>query len=144
MDLPDVNVLVAAHRADLPAHAACLAWLDSVTSGTERFGISEMVLSSFVRLVTNQRVFRTPTPINEALAFANAVRANSNSARIAPGPSHWEIFERLCREINATGNDVPDAYLAALAMEHGCVWVTTDKGFARFRGLSLKYPVPPT
>jgi len=144
MDLPDVNVLVAAHRADLPAHAACLAWLDSVTKGTERFGISDFVLSAFVRLVTNRRIFRTPTPLPEALAFADAVRSNSNAVRIAPGPAHWGIFERLCREVNAAGNDVPDAFLAALAMEHDCVWVTSDSGFARFRGLALKSPAVST
>lgn len=143
MDLPDVNVLVAAHRADLPAHASCLAWLGSATSGNVSFGISDFVLSSFVRLVTNRRIFRTPTPLDEALAFVNAVRSNPNAVRIAPGPSHWEIFDRLCREINAYGNDVPDAYLAALAIEHACVWVTADAGFARFGGLSLKNPALP-
>ncbi len=144
MDLPDVNVLVAAHRADAPAHAPCLAWLDAVTNGPAPFGSSDYVLSSFVRLVTNRRIFKTPTPLDEALAFAAAVRSNPHSMNLVPGPSHWEMFERLCREINAQGNVVPDAYLAALAMEHRWVWGTADTGFTRFRGLSLKNPAWPT
>ena len=59
---------------------------------------------------------------------------------MTPGPRHWEIFARLCRESEARGNLVPDAYLAALAIESGCEWVTTDRDFSRFPGLRWKTP----
>ncbi|MCC7474774.1 MAG: PIN domain-containing protein [Pirellulales bacterium] len=59
---------------------------------------------------------------------------------LQPGPRHWDIFRELCRRVQATGNLVPDAYLAALAMESGCEWVTTDRDYARFPGLNWCHP----
>jgi uncharacterized protein len=60
---------------------------------------------------------------------------------IQPGPRHWDIFIRLCREANATGNLVQDAWLAALAIEWGCEWITADRGFNRFNGLRWRSPI---
>lgn len=74
----------------------------------------------------------TPSTLDEALAFADVIRYHPNVVPIHPGPRHWEIFTRLCRDAKAAGNLVPDAYLAALAIEHGCEWITTDRDFARF------------
>lgn len=71
----------------------------------------------------------------DALAFAAQLREPPNCVPVAPGPRHWEIFRRLCTESGVKGNLVPDAYLAALAIESGCEWVTTDRDFGRFTGL---------
>jgi len=60
---------------------------------------------------------------------------------LAPGKRHWAIFTRLCRDVEAKGNLVPDAYLAALAIESGCEWVTTDRDFARSSGLRWRHPL---
>jgi len=62
---------------------------------------------------------------------------------LIPGPRHWEIFARLCRKIGARGNRVPDAFLAALAIESGSEWMTADRGFARFPGLRWRHPLDP-
>lgn len=105
------------------------------------FGIAELVLSGFLRVVTHPRVFRDPSPLDTALAFAEALRGHSNCILVAPGRQHWEIFARLCRTASARGNLIPDAYLAALAIESGAHWVTTDRDYTRFPGLRLRHPL---
>ena len=106
---------------------------DMVESETA-YGMSELVLSGFVRVITNRRVFDPPMPTERALAAAESIRSRPNCVLVAPAPRHWEIFARLCRETNAKGNLVPDAYLAALAIESGSEWVTTDRAASPGRG----------
>ena len=65
----------------------------------------------------------------------------NNAVTLAPGERHWDIFQRLCREANAKGNLIPDAYLAALAIESGAEWITTDRDYARFPGLRWRHPL---
>ena len=135
MVLPDVNVLVAAYRDDVRDHAACRSWLQATLEGDEAFALSDLVLSGFLRVVTHPRVFALPSPIDAALEFVQAIKSQSHCVTVGPGPRHWIIFTRLCREAEAKGNLIPDAYLAALAIESGCEWVTLDRDFARFEGL---------
>src|SRR5439155_11239478 len=104
------------------------------------FGVSEMVFSSFVRIVTNQRIFQPAAPLDAALAFCNHLRDRPNAILVAPGQRHWTIFTDLCRRAKARGDLVPDAYLAAMAIESGCEWITTDRDFARFPGLRWRAP----
>lgn len=141
MILPDVNVLIYAHRAELPQHEITREWLDTAISSDAAYGLSELVLSGFVRIVTNPRAFVDPTPIETALDAAERWRGRRNCVDIRPGPRHWDIFTRLCHEAGAKGNLVPDAYLAALAIESGSEWITTDRGFARFPGLTWRHPL---
>jgi len=138
MRLVDVNVLVYAFRADAPVHAAYRAWVESLVGSDEAYGVSDHVLAGFLRVVTHPRVFHPPTP----LAFAHAFRDRANALPVAPGARHWSIFTRLCRDGDARGNLVPDAWLAALAIESGCELVTTDRDFARFPGLRWRHPLP--
>lgn len=141
MILIDVNVLVYAHREDVRDHLAYREWVESVINGSMKYGFSELVLSGFVRIVTHPRIFETPSSLAQALTFANQIRSSSQAICVAPGPKHWEFFLRCATDINATGNAVADAYHAALAMEWDCQWITTDKGFRRFKGLSVKHPL---
>ena len=141
MRLVDVNVLVYAFRADAPGHAAHRAWVEALVRSDEAYAVSDHVLAGFLRVVTHPRVFHPPTPIGPALAFAHAFRDRANAVLLAPGARHWSIFTRLCREAAAPGNRVPDAWLAALAIESGCEFVTTDRGFARFPSLRWRHPL---
>jgi hypothetical protein len=138
--LPDVNVLVHAHRSDSPHHTACRTWLEGTLASDQAYGVSELVLSGFVRVVTHPAVFDPPSTLAAALAFASEVATPDHAVRIAPGPRHWDIFARLCRESAARGNLVADAYLAALAIESGCEWISTDGDYARFPGLTWRRP----
>lgn len=141
MRLPDVNVLLYAFRDAAPDHASYRSWLESAISAEEPLGVSDLVLSSFVRIATHPRVFDPPATVDEALAFAGAVRSAPNAVAIAPGSRHWSLFEQLCRSGGARGNLVADAYLAALAVESGSELVTTDRDFARFPGVRWRHPL---
>ena len=143
MRLLDVNILVQAHREDAGHHEAITGWLTVALGEAPGLAVSELVLSGVVRVVTHPRVFREPTPAGRAIEFVEDFRARRRVRVLAPGPDHWEIFVRLCRDGQARGNLVADAYHAALAIEHGCEWVTLDRGFARFPGLRWSSPLDP-
>ena len=142
MILPDVNVLVYAHRKDAsPEHDAYAAWLTEMATGPGDFGLSEAVLSGFARIVTNPRIFKDPTPPELALRFCKELRIRPQARILQPGHRNWEIFENLCRRTAARGKLVADAWHAALAIECGCEWITTDSDFSRFPGLTWRHPL---
>ncbi len=141
--LADVNAFIYAHRAESPRAAEHRGWLESALAGDEPFGVSELVLSTFLRIVTNHRIYREPTSPALALSFCSTVLEARSAVRVRPGARHWDIFSGLCEAVGARGNVVPDAYLAALAVEHGATWVTTDRGFGRFPGLRWRTPLEP-
>jgi len=141
MILIDVNVLVYAHRTDAPGHSAYRGWLEELINGDQAYGFSELVLSGFLRVVTHPRVFDPPSDLASGLAFAQVIRSQPNAVPITPGPRHWGIFVRLCEAARAKGNLIPDAYLAALAIEHGLTLCSTDGDFARFPGLTWSNPL---
>lgn len=141
MQLPDVNVLVYAHREDAPHHAACRRWLEALANGDEAFALSDLVLSGFLRVVTHPKVFVKPSPLPDAIEFCEQLRRRPQCVRVMPGPRHWDIFHALCEGAATKGNLVADAYLAALAIESGCEWVTTDRDFSRFEGLRWRDPL---
>lgn len=140
MILPDVNVLIYAFRADSSRHALCRAWLDGVIRGEARFGLSPMTLSAVVRIVSNSVAFADPNSVEEAFAFCEALREQPHCQIVEPGDRHWRIFRQLCLETGTRGPAVTDAWLAALAIEHGCAWITCDRDFARFPGLDWRAP----
>ncbi len=141
MFLIDVNVLVYAYREDVPDHRAYLRWLEGCIRSDQAYGLADLVLSGFLRVVTHPKVFNPPSPLESALRFAVELRSQANCVTAAPGPRHWEIFLRLCRTANARGNRIADAYLAALAIESGSEWITTDRDYSRFEGLRWRHPL---
>lgn len=144
MILPDVNVLVYAYREDAPQHPVFREWLEEAINGNEAFGLSDLVLSGFLRVVTHPKVFSPPSPVEHALQFAETLREQPNCVHVGPGSRHWEIFARLCRDAGARGNLIADAYLAALAIESGSEWITTDRDYSRFPGLRWRHPLATT
>lgn len=140
MILPDVNVLIYAYRTDVPQHAVCRPWLEAAVNEDSAFGLSRLVLSAVVRIVTNPRMYANPESLDEAFAYCNWLSERQNCVMVEPGERHWSIFERLCRETDTRGSRISDAWFAALAVEHGCEWVTLDRDFARFPGLRWRVP----
>jgi toxin-antitoxin system PIN domain toxin len=138
--LPDVNVLIGAIRPDSPAHARSRAWLESIVNGEEAYGMSPQVLAALARIVTNPRILPRPYALAKVMAFANLLLDQPHCQIIQPGPRHWGIFCDLCLRVSASGNLVQDAWFAALAIESGCEWITTDRDFARFEGLRWRAP----
>ncbi len=135
MQSPDINVLVSAFREDAVYHGACRRWLVEAMAGRESVGLSELALSGALRVLTHPRVFHPPTPAEAAAAFVDALLAQPGTAALRPGDGHWRIFRSMAAALRLTGNRLPDAYHAALAIEHGCEWVTLDRGFAIYPGL---------
>jgi hypothetical protein len=139
--LLDVNVLVYACRRDADRHAEYHAWLSETLNGDEPVGIYPESLGAVVRITTHARVWKNPITIADALAFTDAVRSAPASIPVQPGDNHWSVFTELCTASKIKGNLVPDAWIAALAIENGCTLVTTDADFARFRGLRWQAPL---
>ena len=139
MILTDVNVLIYAHREDAADHRRFRDWMDGVVAGPEAFGISDLVLSGFLRVVTHPKIFHPPTPLRRAQEFCEFLRDQPNAVLITPGERHWEIFTSFCVNANARGDLVSDAFLAALAVESGCEWITTDRDYSRFPGLRWRH-----
>jgi len=140
MLLPDVNVLVYAFRRESLDHDRHRSWLDSLVNGRSDFALSELVVSGVLRVVTNPRVFRTPTPPELAVEFVESIMSSPACRVLRPGDRHLGIFLDFVRSMQLRGNDVADAFHAALAIESGSEWVTADRGFSRFDGLRWHPP----
>lgn len=141
MILCDINIFIYAHREDAPNHLAFRRWLEETFQREQNFGISDLVLSGFLRVVTHPRIFNPPTPMEAALRFVDQLKTHPNAIPVYPGPKHWEIFIGLCKTAGVKGNLVADAYLAALAIESGCEWISTDRDYSRFPGLKWSHPL---
>lgn len=139
MQLPDVNALIYAHREDAPEHKQYAAWLKALVEADEPFALAEVALASFLRIVTNQKIFDPPTPMEKAIAFCQHLVEWPRAVLLTTSRRHWDLFLDLCA--NVQGPLVTDAYLAALAIEHGCELITTDSDFARFKGLRWRHPL---
>ena len=136
----DVNVVLAAHRADHPHHAAVRGWFDAMLSDQERFAVPASVWASFLRLATNRRIFEVPTPRQDAFAFIDAVTAQPLHLELGPGRRHLALLRELCDESDAIGDLIADAAMAAIAAEHGGEIVTLDRDFARFTSVRHRRP----
>jgi toxin-antitoxin system PIN domain toxin len=130
--MPDVNVLIYAHRADAPFHAPYHRWWNALVNDPRPFAVSTSVAIGFVRIVTQPKMPGGPTPLVGALAFMDDIVARPNCRLVVPDADHWRHASRLCREANAVGKLVADAQHAAIAIASGCTWVTRDRDFARF------------
>jgi len=143
MILVDANLLIYAYAVELPQHAAAHAWLDQQLNTLPRVGLPWPSLLAFVRLVTHPRVFERPVSV--ATAWQQVEQWLQVPAVWVPGPTacHAGILGPLLREATPRANLVPDAHLAALAIEHGLTLYSTDGDFARFPGVTWHNPLWP-
>jgi len=142
--LPDVNVLVYAYRREAPDHERYAAWLDDLVRGGDDLALTDVVLTGFVRVVTNPRIVAAPAPTAEALAFVDALRRARRARWLPPTAAAWSRFGRIvAADPQVRANLVPVGWLAALALTHGCRLATADRGVARYEGLDWFTPVPP-
>jgi toxin-antitoxin system PIN domain toxin len=138
--LCDVNVLIYAFRSDAEDHPLYKSWLESAINGPSAYGVAPQVLASVVRICTHPRIFKVPSSLDDVFAFCRALLEQPNATAVVPGDRHWEIFESLCHQSQSKGNIAQDAWFAALAIEFGCEWITTDRDYARFDGLTWRAP----
>ena len=141
MILVDANVLLYAQFADFPQHERAREWLEGQMNAPGRIGIPWQTTLAFLRLSTNSRMFRRP--LTTRTAWQQVTRWLEHPRVWIPeaGPDHAVILGRLLEQVQATGNLVPDAHLAAIAVEHGLTVCSSDADFARFRGVSWLNPL---
>ena len=141
MILVDVNLLIYAYVPELPQHEAARAWLEEQLNSTPRVGLPWPSLLAFVRLVTNPRVFEQPASITEAWERVEEWLTLPSVWIPQPTERHAEILGELMRKVVDRPQLVPDAHLAALAIEHGLILCSTDGDFARFPKLRWQNPL---
>ncbi len=135
MILPDVNVLVGAHRQDQAEFAPMREWLEGEISSSRPFVLADVAVAGYLRIVTNPRIYAQPASLEIAIGSVNAMIEQPTCLNVGAGARHWPILRELLEGADARGNLVPDAHLAAIAVEHGATVATRDRGFARFPGV---------
>jgi toxin-antitoxin system PIN domain toxin len=133
---PDVNVVVAASRSDHPHHAVARSWLEDAVAAAEAgasLTLMPMVLTSFLRLVTSPKIFKAPTPMEDALAFVDAL-LDSPGVHLAPLGPEWPKLRQLCIDKQLNGNDLPDAWLSAAVVHLGEHLISFDRDFRKLLG----------
>ena len=143
MILVDANLLLYAHVDSFPDHQKARRWLDECLNGTSRVGLPWPSLLAFLRLVTNPRIFEHPEPVADAWEQVENWLACESAWIPQPSDRHAQVLSSLLTRTHAQGNLIPDAHLAALALEHGLILCSTDGDFARFPRLHWVNPLSP-
>jgi len=140
--LVDANLPIYAEDQASPHNEMARRWWDDVLSGDpQSVALCWQMLTAFIRLTTNPRVFQQPLTMEEAIARIESWLQLPSIRLIGPTQSHWEILQTLLTAAQARGNLVTDAHLAALAIEHGCELCSADADFSRFPGLKWRNPL---
>jgi toxin-antitoxin system PIN domain toxin len=139
--LVDTNLLIYAHVSTFPQHGPARNWLDGKLNGTAPVGLPWPSILAFVRLVTNPRIFERPESIEQAWKQAEEWLVCAPVWIPQPTERHGEILGPLLQSQRLRANLVPDAHLAALAIEHGLILCSTDGDFGRFQGLKWENPI---
>jgi toxin-antitoxin system PIN domain toxin len=137
--LPDVNVLVYAHRKEHAHHRFYSRWLEDLVNGDAPFAISSLAAIGMVRVVTHSKFPNGPTPLSHAFEQMAALIEEPNCRFIGPEGTHWVRVQTLCQATKTSGAKITDAQHAAIAMEHGCTLVSRDPDFERFVSHGLDF-----
>jgi len=139
--LPDANLLIYAYARSSPHHARARRWLEEALSGAAPVALCWPTLLAFLRITTNPKAMTKPLAASDARAIVESWLAQPVATIVLPTERHFALLCRLITTGQASGPLVPDAHLAALAIEHGATLVTNDRDFARFPGLKVEYPL---
>jgi toxin-antitoxin system PIN domain toxin len=139
--LVDANILLYAEDSLSAHHEVAREWWDSQLSGASPVCLCWTVISAFIRIATNPRIFEQPLSLKAAVERVQSWLDQPCVRLISATERHWAVFQSLLLEGQALGNLVTDAHLAALAMQHGCVLMSSDADFARFGKLRWTNPL---
>lgn len=141
MIVPDVNLLVNAMNRHSVVHHEAKVWWESALAGTEHIGLPWLVITGYLRVSTNARIFPEPYTVAEAVAHVRTWLAFPRTRLLTPREEHLHIFERLLEPLGRGGKLVPDAHIAALAIEHGGTVYSADNDFGRFARVQWVNPL---
>jgi uncharacterized protein len=138
----DLNILLYAVNSEAAQHARAHHWWErAVNDQDDAIGLPWLVLLGFLRLSTNPRVFPRPLTPDGAAAKLDAWLARENVRVVREKDEHWDVLKSLIASSGTAGNLTTDAHLAALALSHDAVLVSSDADFSRFEGLRLENPL---
>ena len=141
MIIPDINMVVYAHNEIAPEYPSALSWWLDLLDGDEEIGLPWIVIAGFVRIMTNPRAMSSPLTPLEAMDRVADWLSRPHVHLIEPRTNHFNVFRRNLAVLSSGGNNVPDAQLAAFAIERGAELHTNDNGFGRFPGLRWRNPL---
>lgn len=141
MILVDANILIYAYNPSADRHAAAKGWLEAAVAGPVPVRLAWVTVLAFVRIMTHPQVFRRPLSLQEAVGIVDEWLGHPMVAVLDAGDRHWSILRELLLDGQASGPLSTDAHLAALAVEHGATFFTTDRDFARFSGVKIVNPL---
>ena len=141
MILVDTNILLYAEDKTSPLHEEARHWWDTQLSGESPVCLCWLIINAFIRICTNRRVFQNPLTMEQTIRRVQSWLDQPCLRLIEPTESHWRIFQTMLLDGQANANLVPDAHLAALAVEHGCILYSSDSDFSRFPKLKWKNPL---
>ena len=138
----DTNILVYAHRPEMPFHLEAVAALGRLARGPGRWAVPWPCIHEFIAVVTNSRIYRTATPIGEAFRAVRALAATNRTEMISEAEGYLDCLEALALPARLQGATVHDARIAAICMQHGIaeLW-TADRDFSRFPSLAVRNPL---
>ncbi|MFN0304719.1 MAG: type II toxin-antitoxin system VapC family toxin [Burkholderiales bacterium] len=138
----DTNLLVYAYRADAPFHERARSLLEGLAQGMAPWSVPWPCVHEFIAVVTNARIFRTPTPIDAALTEIRKLAALSHVSLLAEGEGYLEKLEPIAMRARVQGGAIHDARIAAICLYHGVseLW-SADRDFTRFPVLSVRNPL---
>jgi uncharacterized protein len=137
----DTNILVYAHRAEAPHHAAARNLVTQMAASPTPWALPWPCLYEFIKVVTHPRIFDPPTPLEDALAVVESLAAAPSVVLLGHGPTHLGHLRRVADDGQPVGSLIHDAHIVALALEHGIEeLLSSDRDFRRFRGLTVRDP----
>ena len=138
----DTNILVYAHRGEMPQHAVARRVVTEALAGSEPVGLCWQVLHEFVAIVTNPKVFRPPTPADVALDQIEDWASSPRSALLHESGQHLSTLRELVLAGRVAGGVTHDARIAAMCLDHGVrELLTSDRDFTRFPTLRVRNPL---
>ena len=138
----DTNILVYAHRAEMPFHQAAERCVRQLAEGPAAWAIPWPCVHEFLAVVTSQRVFRTPSRMPVAVAQVEAWMESPSIVLIGETATHWSVLKQALEAGKVTGPVTHDARVAAICRQHGVtVFLSADRDFSRFRGLKTMNPL---
>jgi uncharacterized protein len=134
----DTNVLVYAHRQELPHHTQSLKWLKYLAEGDVPWALPVFCLGEFIRVVTHPRVFHPPSTLDQAFSALQGLLKSRSVRVLNPGSRYPSLFDETTRSADARGNLAFDAQIAAVCLENGVhSFLTLDRDFSRFSAMRL-------
>ena len=140
----DTNILVYAHRRDLPWHAAASSAMQALCAGASAWSLTWPSVHEFFSVVTSRGKFERASSTDQALGQLEAWLAAPAVQVIGETTQHWHVLSELLRQGKVQGGMVHDARIAAICIEHGVreFW-TADRDFSRFPRLKCVNPLIP-